>query len=100
MALATMQLELRSDGIYRKCHFCDEYLPVDPRALEFTVLHECHWMRRMRKEEAGKLALKALRQVEWTNAVDGGSVCPWCGGRKTDGHAPGCIRQEALGGGR
>ena len=40
--------------------------------------------------------LAALRSVEWTNAVDGGSVCAWCGGRKYDGHAPDCQRQAAI----
>ena len=41
-------------------------------------------------------AVAALEAVEWANAVDGGSICPWCYWRKPDGHAPDCQRQAAL----
>ena len=47
-------------------------------------------------EQQNHTLLAALRSVEWTNAVDGGSVCAWCGGRKYDGHAPDCQRQAAI----
>lgn len=40
--------------------------------------------------------LAALEAVEWTGAVDGGTVCPWCGERKYNGHAPDCPRQAAI----
>ena len=40
--------------------------------------------------------LEVLKQVEWTNAVDGGTVCPWCGNRKYDGHDQDCPRQAVI----
>jgi len=40
--------------------------------------------------------LEALQQVEWTNAIDGGVICPWCGNRQYDGHHQDCLRQAAI----
>lgn len=40
--------------------------------------------------------LEILKQVEWTGAVDGGLVCPWCGARRYDGHYPDCPRQLTI----
>ena len=40
--------------------------------------------------------LEVLQQVEWTNAIDGGVICPWCGNRQYDGHHQGCPRQAAV----
>ena len=45
---------------------------------------------------AVKALVEALRAVEWGGAPGGGSMCPWCGGRRYDGHAPDCQRQAAL----
>jgi len=40
--------------------------------------------------------LELVECVEWTNAVDGGIVCPWCGNRRYEGHIEYCQRQATI----
>jgi hypothetical protein len=40
---------------------------------------------------------RTLEEVEWTNSVDGRSICPWCVNFKHEGHHIDCPRQFALG---
>ena len=57
---------------------------------------ECEMCRAHRLGLFAPELLEVLKQVEWTNAVDGGTVCPWCGNRQYDGHHSDCPRQIVL----
>lgn len=46
--------------------------------------------------EAGDLALEALKQVEWSGDYPM-DPCFWCDRVRSQGHAPNCQRQRALG---
>jgi len=53
--------------------------------------NQCQSLERQRDE-----LVAVIGYVEWTNAVDGGLVCPWCGNRYFEGHTSYCPRQAAL----
>lgn len=90
------QFEMHDGRLFRKCDFCNTFLVVNPETNDFIEPHECSWMKEMRLLRAGMMALNALKMVEWTNAIDGGTICPWCGERESDGHSPYCLRENAL----
>lgn len=81
--------------------YCKIHDPVEVERRESEAIKKYH-EEFEKSERARALAaaaedlLAALEQVEWTNAVDGGTVCPWCGARLYDGHESYCPRQLAI----
>lgn len=57
--------------------------------------------RRWREDAEDAIRLRAaLEEVEWVfweQDIGWGKECPWCKEDESDGHAPDCARQRALG---